>query len=65
MAGLQRMLKIYGSMKVSNDKEQVTWLWDYVSDTPRLKHEMTKEQIDASEKAKWMQIKDGFKKEKE
>lgn len=30
----------------------VTWLWDYVNDKPRIKTEMSKEEIMASENAK-------------
>lgn len=45
--------------------EKVIWLWDYVNDKPRLKTEMTKDEIMASEKAKWMSIGDklGVKKD--
>ena len=58
MGGLAKICKLYGSMEVSdNNGKKVTWLWDYVNDKPRLKTEMTKEEIMASEKAKWMDIK--------
>lgn len=58
MAGLARICKMYGSVEVSDSNgNKVTWLWDYVNDKPRLKTEMTKEEIIESEKAKWM----GFK----
>ena len=58
MGGLARICKMYGSMEVSdaNGKKE-TWLWDYVNDKPRLKTEMTKEEIMLSEKAKWMIVK--------
>ena len=36
---------------------KVIWLWDYANDKPRLKSEMSKEEITASEKAKWEKIK--------
>lgn len=39
------------------DGKKVTWLWDYVNDIPRLKTELSKEEIAASEKAKWEQVK--------
>lgn len=53
MAGLARICKMYGSMKVRGaDGKSVTWLWDYANDKPRLETEMTKEEIEASEKAK-------------
>ena len=44
---------MYGSIKIQG----YLWLWDYVNDKPRLKSEMTKEEIKASEKAKWGNIK--------
>ncbi len=57
MAGLARICKIYGSMEVVGaDGKKVTWLWDYANDRPRLKTEMTKEEIAASERAKWEQL---------
>jgi hypothetical protein len=37
--------------------KKVIWLWDYVNNKPRLKIEMTNEEIRASEKAKWMAVK--------
>jgi hypothetical protein len=45
--------------------KKVTWLWDYVNEKPRLKIEMTKEEIQASEKAKWMKIKSQLDAEKQ
>lgn len=60
MTGLQRILKAHGSIKATNEKgKTVTWLWDYANDKPRLKHEMTKDEITVSEKAKL----EGVKKE--
>lgn len=57
MAGLARMCKMYGSIEVTDaNGKKVTWLWDYVNDKPILKTEMTKEEIMASEKAKWMGV---------
>jgi hypothetical protein len=53
MGGLARICKMYGSLNVNG----VEWIYDYVNDKPRLKSEMTKEEIIASEKAKWMKIK--------
>jgi hypothetical protein len=53
MGGLSRICKMYGSLNVNG----VVWIYDYVNDKPRLKSEMTKEEIIASEKAKWMKIK--------
>lgn len=58
MAGLQRVLKLYGSIVVKgNDGKSVTWVWDYANDKARLKSEMTKIEFGASEKAKWESIK--------
>lgn len=53
MAGLARICKTHGSIIVKGaNGKKVTWLWDYVNDRPRLKSEMTKEEIEASEKKK-------------
>jgi major membrane immunogen (membrane-anchored lipoprotein) len=57
MGGLARICKMYGSFKVSQNGKKVIWLYDYKNDKPRLKSEMTKEEITESEKAKWEQIK--------
>jgi len=58
MAGLAKICKMYGSIEMSDAKgNKVTWLWDYVNDKPRLKTEMSKEEIMASEKAKWNNVK--------
>ena len=58
MSGLEKICKMYGSMEVSDaNSNKVTWVWDYVNDKPRLKTEMTNEEITASEKAKWMGLK--------
>lgn len=58
MAGLQRVLKLYGSMICEGKNgSKVVWLWDYVNDKARKKKEMTKEEIEASEKTKWLAVK--------
>ena len=58
MAGLARICKMHGSLEVSDGNgKKVTWLWDYANDKPRLKTEMSKEEIMKSEKAKWSNIK--------
>ncbi len=58
MAGLKRVCKLYGSISIMDAKrKKTTWIWDYANDKPRLKTEMTKEEIKASEKAKWTQVK--------
>ena len=52
--GFQTILKLYGEMKATDDKgNTVIHVWDYAKDEPRIKSEMTKEEILASEKAKW------------
>ena len=58
MGGLARICKMYGSMEASDaNGKKVIWLWDYVNDKPRLKTEMSKVEIMASEKAKWSAVK--------
>lgn len=58
MGGLARLCKMYGAMEVKGaDGKKVTWLWDYANDKPRLKSEMTKGEIAASEEAKWLALK--------
>ena len=54
MGGLAQICKMYGSIEVSDASgKKVTWVWDYKNNKPRLKSEMTKEEISESEKAKW------------
>lgn len=54
MAGLAQICKTYGTMEVvGEDGKKVIWVWDYANDKPRLKSEMTKEEIAESNKAKW------------
>jgi major membrane immunogen (membrane-anchored lipoprotein) len=58
MGGLARICKMYGSMEVTDSNgKKVTWLWDYAKDEPRLKSEMTDDEIKESEKAKWSKFK--------
>jgi major membrane immunogen (membrane-anchored lipoprotein) len=62
MAGLARLCKIHGSVKFKDkDGKEIIWLYDYANDEPRLKSEMTKEEIAASEKAKWKIIANNIK----
>lgn len=49
MAGLARICKIHGSITIKG----VVWLYDYAQDKPRLKSEMTHDEIKASEQAKY------------
>ena len=55
MAGLRKILKLYGRMKVGD----VMWFWDYVADEPVTESEMPEgsERWKASEKAKWLAVK--------
>ena len=65
MGGLARICKMYGSIEVSDaNGKKVTWIWDYANDKPRIKSEMTKEEIMASEKAKWIGVKSKLNAEK-
>lgn len=57
MAGLQRLLKLYGRIEARSNGKSVWWRWDYAKDEPRIESEMTKEEIKASEKAKYELIK--------
>lgn len=55
MGGLATIVKHFGSMIVKGkDGKNVVWLWDYANERARLKEEMTKEEIAASEKAKYL-----------
>ncbi len=58
MAGLERLLKLYGSIICEGaDGSKTVWLWDYANNKARLKTDMTKQEIMSSEKAKWEQFK--------
>ena len=56
MAGLKRILKLYGSMTVTSNGESVKWVYDYATDEARIESNMTQDEIKASERAKWKQI---------
>jgi len=53
MSGLRRICKMYGAITIQG----VEWVWDYATDEPRIKSEITKEQWAASERAKWTGVK--------
>lgn len=56
--GLQKMLKMYGRLIVTNEHgKRVVHVWDYAQDKPRIESEMTKEEKELSEKAKWDMVK--------
>lgn len=53
MGVLKKILKMYGEMKVSDALgSEIIWCWDYHKDEPRVKSEMTKDEIKLSEKSK-------------
>ena len=57
MSGLAKICKIYGSLEmVGEDGKKVVWIYDYAKNKPRLKSEMTKEEIKASNMAKRLKI---------
>jgi major membrane immunogen (membrane-anchored lipoprotein) len=65
MGGLAKICKLYGSIQVTgNDGKKALWVYDYANDRPRLKSEMTKEELAASEKAKWVSLKNEAEKVK-
>lgn len=46
---LAKICKMYGKfVVVDKEGKEVIWLYDYVNDKPRLKSEMSKEEIKAS-----------------
>ena len=47
MSGLQKILKIHGQIHAG----EVTWVWDYATDSPRKKSDMTKKEFNAAIKA--------------
>ena len=47
MSGLQKVLKIHGQIQCGD----VTWIWDYATETARMKKDMTKKEIAAAAKA--------------
>ena len=66
MGGIRRICKMYGGMKFKGeDGKEIEYMWDYAKDEPRLKSEMTKEEIKASEKAKWGIIEKQLKENKQ
>jgi hypothetical protein len=57
MGGLAKLCKMYGQIDVTDaNGNKVIWLWDYVNNKPRLKTDMTKEEIKESEKAKYSHL---------
>jgi hypothetical protein len=51
MSGLRHICKQYGSIVING----VEWVWDYANDRPRVKPEMSKEEINASKQARYKQ----------
>lgn len=65
MKGIETLCKIYGSCVVEDvNGNSETWIYDYVQGKPRRATEMTKEEIQKSEKIKWESIKSKLKTEK-
>jgi major membrane immunogen (membrane-anchored lipoprotein) len=57
MGRLAKICKIYGEMEARGvNGKKVVWVYDYANNKPRIKSEMTKEEIALSEKAKREQI---------
>jgi len=66
MGGLARLCKLYGGMSFTDkDGKTVEYVWDYAKDEPRLKGEMTQDELIASERAKWEGMKERFEVKKE
>lgn len=62
MSGLAKICKMYGRMVIADkDGNKFEWVYDYAKDKPRLKSEMTKQDIEASERAKYSTIKSELK----
>lgn len=59
MAGLRRICKMYGCMKIQG----VMWVWDYAKDEPVLESEMPagSERWQASERARFELMKDAYR----
>lgn len=57
MAGLTKLCKLYGGIIVESNGVKIEYIYDYVQDRPRIKSEMTKEEIAKSEKYKYDKIK--------
>lgn len=54
---------MYGGVKLKDrNGNEVLWVWDYAKDEPRIKSEMTQNELLASECAKWEGMKDQFDK---
>ncbi|MBX3253963.1 MAG: hypothetical protein KF862_07455 [Chitinophagaceae bacterium] len=65
MAGLQKLLKLYGRIECKGENgKRVMWVWDYANDKPRIESEMTKEEWAASEKAKYKLLKSQLNEER-
>lgn len=61
MAGLAKICKTYGEIKISSNGKTIKYVWDYVNDVAVPENEMTQERWAASEKVKWTKVKDGLK----
>jgi len=61
MAGLRMICKIYGGLRVTQNGENVEYIWDYIKDEPRRREEFTPEEWAANERYKWGGMKAAFK----
>jgi len=58
MGGLAKICKMFGAIESKDEYgKKVTWIWDYVTDTPRIKSEMSKSELMESERIKWLALK--------
>ena len=53
MGGIRNICRLYGGLKVTQNGKTVEYVWDYIKDEPRLKSEMTKEELEANERNKF------------
>lgn len=54
--GMQMICKTYGAIEFKQNGKTVRYVWDYHRDIAVLESEMTKEQKELSEKARWKDI---------
>ena len=53
MGGLRNICRAHGGLKVTQNGKTVEYIWDYIKDEPRLKSDMTKEELEANERFKY------------
>lgn len=57
MAGLRRICKFYGGMKITKDGKTTEYVWDYIKDEPVEKSKFDAQKKDAAEKRKQERLK--------